>query len=273
MKILGIARASEFSPNMVDNDAAILHAVAECLSDMGHSVSCISETDFCKECEAEIIFSMARHLSTMRLLKEIKHEKDIPVVNPAKGVENCTRSRFTDIFMRECIPSPLSWVFDLHELPELEYPCWIKRGDGCAQKKSDVSYVESKREACAVIADFVERGVSCAVANKHLEGDLIKFYGVEGTDFFDWGYAADGHSKFGLEEHNGKVHGFHFSLEELKNISDRAARVLDVPVYGGDCIVSETGELRIIDFNDWPSFSRCRDKAAKAIAERIVRGL
>ncbi|MCM1311303.1 MAG: hypothetical protein NC206_08795 [Bacteroides sp.] len=271
MRILGIARASEFSPNMVDNDAAILHAVADCLSAMGHSVSCVSETDFSKECEAELIFSMARHSSTIKKLREMECETGVRVINSAIGVENCTRSRFTEIFMRECISSPQSWIFEPCAVPCLEYPCWIKRGDGCAQQKSDVSYVRNEEEVSAVMDDFKERGISCVVANKHLEGDLIKFYGVEGTDFFDWGYAADGHSKFGLETHNGKAHGFPFSPEELKCISDRAARVLDVPVYGGDCVVSETGELRIIDFNDWPSFSRCRDKAAAAIAERIVR--
>lgn len=29
--------------------------------------------------------------------------------------------------------------------------------------------------------------------------------------------------------------------------------MLNVPVYGGDCVVSEDGSIRIIDFNDWPS--------------------
>ena len=40
--------------------------------------------------------------------------------------------------------------------------------------------------------------------------------------------------------------------------------------YGGDCIVDEDGTIRIIDFNDWPSFAPCRDTAAKYIAESII---
>ena len=40
-------------------------------------------------------------------------------------------------------------------------------------------------------------------------------------------------------------------------------------LYGGDAVVSSEGDIRIIDFNDWPSFSACRDDAAKAIAARI----
>ena len=38
----------------------------------------------------------------------------------------------------------------------------------------------------------------------------------------------------------------------------------------GDCIVSPDGSIRIIDFNDWPSFAPCRTQAAPHIAKAIV---
>ena len=44
---------------------------------------------------------------------------------------------------------------------------------------------------------------------------------------------------------------------------------MNVPIYGGDCIISSTGEIRIIDFNDWPSFACCREEAGVKIAECI----
>ena len=44
------------------------------------------------------------------------------------------------------------------------------------------------------------------------------------------------------------------------------AEAVGLKVYGGDCIVDETGHFYMIDFNDWPSFSRCREEAATAIA-------
>jgi len=47
------------------------------------------------------------------------------------------------------------------------------------------------------------------------------------------------------------------------------ARAVGIKVYGGDCIVGEDGSFCIIDFNDWPSFSRCREDAATAIATLI----
>ena len=76
-------------------------------------------------------------------------------------------------------------------------------------------------------------------------------------------------SKFGLEKINGIAKGIPFSVEELKIQSDKAAEALNVPIYGGDCVVSADGTLRIIDFNDWPSFARCREEAGGKIAECI----
>jgi glutathione synthase/RimK-type ligase-like ATP-grasp enzyme len=73
-----------------------------------------------------------------------------------------------------------------------------------------------------------------------------------------------------LEAINGKSKGIEFDKEEMKSICQRASEVLDVKVYGGDCIVSPEGEIRIIDFNDWPSFAPCRDAAAPHIAKCIL---
>ena len=46
--------------------------------------------------------------------------------------------------------------------------------------------------------------------------------------------------------------------------------MLDVVVYGGDCIISPEGDIQIIDFNDWPSFAPCRNEAGPQIARRIM---
>ena len=90
--------------------------------------------------------------------------------------------------------------------------------------------------------------------------------------FFYWFYPSPGsHSKFGLEKINGIAKGIPFSVEELKIQSDKAAEALNVPIYGGDCVVSADGTLRIIDFNDWPSFARCREEAGGKIAECIYK--
>ena len=76
-------------------------------------------------------------------------------------------------------------------------------------------------------------------------------------------------SLFAQQIRYGVAKGIPFNEEELKKYSDMAAVVLNVPIYGGDCVVSADGELKIIDFNDWPSFARCREEAGVKIAECI----
>ena len=54
--------------------------------------------------------------------------------------------------------------------------------------------------------------------------------------------------------------------EEMKKTVDRLATTIGVIVYGGDAIVRSDGSFVIIDFNDWPTFSPCREEAARKIA-------
>jgi hypothetical protein len=108
-----------------------------------------------------------------------------------------------------------------------------------------------------ILADFRNRDIPVAVINEHLQGDLVKFYVVHGTDFSYWSYPSPcSHSKFGLEKIIGIAKGIHFSVEELKIQSDKVGEALNVPIYGGDCVLSADGTVRIIVFNDWPSFAR-----------------
>jgi hypothetical protein len=160
------------------------------------------------------------------------------------------------------------------ELATLGTHCWIKRGDFHAIHREDVTYARVGEEANSIISEYALRGIPSAVVNEHLEGDLVKFYGVAGTDFFYWFYPDNcNHSKFGLEAINGKSQGIPFDLETLKKACTRAAEVLKIHIYGGDCVIDKDGTARIIDFNDWPSFAPCRDEAAPYIAECIYNHL
>ena len=38
-----------------------------------------------------------------------------------------------------------------------------------------------------------------------------------------------------------------------------------------DVVIDKQGKATVIDFNDWPSFSRCREEAARAMALAVVR--
>lgn len=269
--IVGVSRGNEYSPNHVDNDAAIFNKVAEELRSLGCKVEVYAETDFvARRIKADIIFDMARDRATIARLKSLEDEGAL-VVNSAYGIDNCVRRPMTELLLKHGVPHPKSYIITTDRTFEEDcYPCWIKRGDSHAMVKEDVCYATCREDAHHVLDDFRRRGIPTAVINEHLQGDLIKFYGVQGTDFFYWFYPSPcSHSKFGLERINGVAKGIPFSVEDLKKYSDRAAEVLNVPIYGGDCVVSADGELKIIDFNDWPSFARCREEAGGKIAACI----
>jgi len=46
---------------------------------------------------------------------------------------------------------------------------------------------------------------------------------------------------------------------------------LGLEIYGGDYVHTPDGEVWLIDVNDWPSYGRCRSRAADAIAEHLER--
>lgn len=277
IKIAGVTRAGAYSPNHIGNDAAIFNATAENLRRRGFEVITYSEEQFQKEdIQEPVIINMCRELASIEKLKTLEQQGRI-VVNSGFGIENCTRERMTRILQGMNIPYPDSLIVNTNEnvLRELKKKgfedCWIKRGDFHAMHKEDVSYCRHPEEAQDVLQEYFYRGIRRAVINVHLPGDLIKFYGIKGSPYFFWFYPFDaGHSKYGYEVINGHSQGIPFSLDNLKDICNRAAEALDIVVYGGDCIVSPDGTIRIIDFNDWPSFAPCRAKAAPHIAKVII---
>jgi hypothetical protein len=226
--------------------------------------------------EEEFVMTMCRQQESIENLQRLEDNGRL-VINSGYGIENCTRERMTRILLGNDIPYPESLIVNTDEVVKdrLEQSgfqsCWIKRGDFHAMHKEDVSYVRHSEEAQEVLQEYFLRGIKRAVINVHLVGDLIKFYGVRGTNYFFWFYPFDeGHSKYGHEAINGKSKGLKFEAKYLKEICNRAADELNVEIYGGDCIVGSDGDVKIIDFNDWPSFAPCRNDAAPHIAKRII---
>ena len=277
IKIAGIMRAGAYSPNHIGNDAAIFNAAADQLRKRGCEVNIYSEEQFnASGVKEDIIVNMCREQRSIQNLQKLEQEGRL-VINSGFGIENCTRERMTRILVGNNIPYPESLIVNTNEvavgaLKKAGFSqCWIKRGDFHAMHKEDVSYVRHPEEAQEVLQEYFLRGIKRAVINVHLVGDLVKFYGVQGTPFFFWFYPFDmGHSKYGHEAINGKSQGIEFDKERMRAICQSASEVLDVKIYGGDCIVSPDGDIRIIDFNDWPSFAPCRTEAAPYIAKCIL---
>ena len=275
IKIAGVRRGNQYSPNHIGNDAAIFNETVRHLVNNNCEVIEYSEEEFQSSLiEEDVIFNMVRDLKSIQKLKQLEDQGKI-VVNSGYGIENCTREKMTRLLLANNIPHPRSVIVSTNDflplnLENLSKRCWIKRGDFHAVYREDVTYARTQEQAENVIHEYALRGIPTAVINEHLDGDLVKFYGIKGTDFFYWFYPnSTYHSKFGLEAINGDAVGISFDLNKLKEDCDRAAQVLGIHIYGGDCVVDKEGYVRIIDFNDWPSFAPCRDAAAPFIAQCI----
>lgn len=271
-ELISIYRAERYSPNSVERDKAIMDAVCEKLSTR-YNIYKTREEDIETEgmplmlrlTDANqphsgaplLVLSMARSRKVLDILTQMEAE-GARVINRAQAVLNATRT-VIDRMMREndipCAP--------LHG----DHGWWIKRGDEAAQEKGDVRFAADERERDATIEEFHKRGITDIVTTAHVRGDLVKFYGVTGTAFFHTTYPTDGgFSKFGDETRNGTSRHTPFDIAALHGAASRLAQLTGIEVYGGDCIVRSDGSYAIIDFNDWPSFSVCRQDAAEAIA-------
>ena len=278
IRIAGIMRAGAYSPNHIGNDAAIFNAAADELRKRGCIVDIFSEERFIEsDIDADVVLNMCREQASIAKLQSLE-DKGVIVINSGYGIENCTREKMTRLLMGHGIPYPDSLIVNTNEsvgreLVEAGFSsCWIKRGDFHAMHKEDVSYCRHIEEAQDMLQEYCLRGIRRAVINRHLEGDLVKFYGISGQPFFYWFYPFDmGHSKDGYEAVNGKSQGIPFSEDYLREICQKASDTLEVKVYGGDCIVDQDGSIRIIDFNDWPSFAPCRKEAAPFIAKCVLK--
>ena len=271
-KTLLIQRAACYSPNSEEKDLAILQEVG-CFFD---DAKIISEGEFVENFSTDNqlisaesvgavnvyyqIISMARSPKALDSLEQLE-QSGIRVLNPSVGVRACQRSNVDKVMRENYLPLPPDKGDDGY---------WVKRADASAQSKEDVCFCHDWSEVEKIKSTFMQRGITDVVTQAHVKGDVVKFYGVEGTGFFRYYYSGDDtETKFGDEERNGKPQYYSFSSSNLQADAEKLACLLQTPIYGGDAIVREDGSYVIIDFNDFPSFSKCRKDAAKAIFERM----
>lgn len=268
MRIAGIRRAPENSPNMSDKDNMLLEQVAKNLQARGYSVEILDEAPTEKR---DAVFHMSRTSRTLERLAD--HEKDgAYVTNSVRGVLNCSREKFTEILEQEGIKQPpYRLVTPTTAVETLQYPGWLKNAEGWSCTADDVQYIADASELADALKRLLAQGTEKALYCNHIHGDIVKFYGIDEDSFFRLYYPNPDATKFGLEKINGTPQKYAFSQEELRETAFAAARAIGVEIFGGDCIVTATGEIFIIDFNDFPSFSACRKEAAESIAALIER--
>ena len=271
-KILLIQRAACYSPNSEEKDLAILQEVGCLFGDakiIGEGELVENFNTYNQLISAESvgavnayyqIISMARSPKALDCLEQLE-QRCIRVLNSSVGIRACQRSNVDKVMRENHLPLPPDKGDDGY---------WVKRADTTAQSKEDVCFCHDWSEVEKIKSTFMQRGITDVVTQAHVNGDVVKFYGVEGTGFFRYYYSGDDtETKFGDEERNGKPQYYLFSSSNLQADAEKLACLLQTPIYGGDAIVREDGSYVIIDFNDFPSFSKCRKDAAKAIFERM----
>ena len=279
--ILAITRAPEHSPNHVASDAAILRSVVEGLQRLGYPVRVIAEDDLRNLSPRQVsdeyaaVIHMARRLASLTRLSQLA----VPVFNRPQGVTTVSQSReLTLTLLRQAgVQVPDWWAYDPEEdemfqcEPRLQQllPGWVKamRADGA--RPTDVTWVETPLQADSCIIELSAESVPDIVVTHHVEGDLLKVYCV-GDRCWTFYPQEQGYSKFGdAERHNTPLRHTAVRAERLKSTAEAVARTFGLQVFGFDAIVSPDGNLVVIDVNDWPSFSSCREEAASAIVSLV----
>jgi hypothetical protein len=268
MRALGIYREAEFSPGKVEHDAAILDAVLAELKRHGVEISVMSAARFVDDPQAgaDLVLAMCQGERALGRLVALEQQGAI-AVNSALAIRNCYRDLLCAGLVHAGVPVPTGALVRTGSRPpdltplgvlDLDAPMFVKRGDLHALAPDDVQRVESRGALRSALSGMAERGVSIAYVQQAVEGRVVKFYGVSGGEYF----AA-------LDEDGGAKWIPDQLRLELARSAAAAATTLGLETWGGDAVID--GErFMMIDFNDWPSFSRVREAAARAIARRCL---
>ena len=265
IQVMGVYREAEYSPGKVEADAAILDAVIDQLRNSGAETISIDAARFVADRfpTAHLVLAMCQGEAGLARLSAIE-EAGAVVINSALAIRNCYRDLLGAGLMRAGVPVPEGVIvrtaapLDLKPLRtiDLSSPMYVKRGDLHALGPHDVLRVEGLEQLEATLMRFARRGVQLAFVQQEVVGEVVKFYGVSGGEYF--ATVAD--------------HGTHLSDAQkraLNHAAATAASALGLEIWGGDAIIKDD-RFSIVDFNDWPSFSRVRADAARAIARRSL---
>jgi len=263
IRCLSVFREITNSPHRENDDALILKGVSDELIKLGVSVYLI-EPEIIDEVVNEkwsCVIPMCENPENLEKISKI----DAVFVNTVDSVYNCYRRNMFRLIMKNCPEIfPETEMRDMKDFPGIppyfydSRGVWIKRGDVHNTCLHDVHYVKKWEDAFKVKEDFEKRNIKDVLIQKHIEGDLIKFYGVGPGRWFTWFY------------HKPQVaRKYPFNQDKLAENAARFASAVGVEVFGGDAIITSQQKIYIIDINSWPSFARVRDEAKKHIAKHI----
>ncbi len=257
-----VYRELAHSPGRETDDAMILRLAAEKLEAHGFAVKMKTPDEVMDEPSAPpLVLAMCERVPIIETLRRWQERGSVIVNNPS-AIFDTYRHRMIEAFARGGVPFPSSELVSTSDRTHaIAFPLWVKRADVHATEAGDVQYAADDAALAKALEAFAARGIERAVLQEHVPGDLIKFYGIgTGEDaWFVWFY------------HKGQtLNGYAFDPARLRAAARRAADAIEVDVFGGDAIVTRTGDLSIIDLNAWPSFALYREEAAAEIAAFVA---
>jgi hypothetical protein len=259
----GIFREEAHSPGRESDDSEILRLTAKGLEAKGFQVDLMTPDELGGGVDGRPrgVFLMCERPEALQALRALEAE-GVREVNSPAAVLATYRERMIAQFAKAGVPFITSrLVATSGERVTVAPPVWVKRADVHNTQEGDVVYAEDSEAGAAALQGLAVRGMSLAVIQPHVDGDLIKFYGIgpAGSNgeppWFRWFYHKE-----------QMLRRFPFDERALARLVRRAAAALGLEIYGGDCIVTPSGELVLIDLNAWPSFALFREEAASAIA-------
>jgi hypothetical protein len=261
----GIYREVAHSPGRIDDDRAILESVAQALEARGFTVALVApDAEFETRCAN--IFVMCERGPVLDRLRAAEKTGSI-IVNSPDAIRNTYRHRMVELLARHQVSAPASRIIASDASnPRPPSAVWVKRYDFHATQPCDVMYAASEKGWQEALHRFATRGVPFVVAQEHVPGDLVKFYGVRDAmapldaSWFEWFYHRD----------KGML-GYCFETSRLRRAALAAAAVLGLEIFGGDAIIQANGEPVIVDINAWPSYALYRHRAAQVIADHLTQ--
>ena len=259
----GIYREAAHSPGRIDDDRAILDSVGAAMAARGFRVELVApDVEF--DTRFANIFAMCERGPILDRLRAAEKTGSI-VINSPDAIRNTYRHRMIELFAQHGVSVPTSRII-ASDASKARPPTevWVKRYDFHATEAHDVMYAASEEGWRQALDGFAKRGIPYVVAQEHVPGDLVKFYGVRNAmvpvdaNWFEWFYHRD----------KGML-GYAFEISGLRRQAFGAAAALGLEIFGGDAIIRPGGEPVIVDINAWPSYARFRDGAARAIAELL----
>jgi hypothetical protein len=263
----GVFREHAHSPGRESDDTEILRLTAKELEALGFQVTLKSpeEVSGFAEPRPRAMFLMCEGATLLEQLQAWE-ASGVHQVNRPAAILNTYRERMLRLFEEGRVPFIRSRVVSTEQANAAgPLPVWVKRADVHNTQDGDVVFAKTGEELTAALASLAGRGIARALLQPHVDGDLIKFYGIgpavpgQAPPWFRWFY------------HKGqRLAGHAFDVRALAQMVGTAAAALGLEVYGGDVIATGHDGVILLDLNAWPSFALYRDEAATAIARYLA---